>query len=369
MTQLAPPPTDPEQPLSPQEVAQIRRHFAKYIVEAMPSIRKGLLGQEHWTTQRLGLFKTIAGKVIPDLSASFSQHHHTHDDLSKLSRAELERIASGLAVQSVLTITPEVLHELEQSKAEALATNPEVQPPPAGVLPDPRLVTEQPDPRLAWTPLHDPDSPAPDNGFSTRRYEVANLGRPRRTPEETEAKLKRSHLYAVYTDPTQLKLAFSRAHHYYAYPPGGGEPEWLGPNPKEWCEKNGFDRRAVARIAHGYPNMSRGTPYLQRSIRGWGFSCDLKGVFKAHAQRNEPVPGSILPNATKATHAKVKKRKLTPRMTKEERLQKIEDARKARAEMETRIAKAKADGIELSVRLKGRKEINREAQKPKEPQE
>lgn len=352
MAQLANPPSALNEPLSPEEVAQIRRHFGKYIVEAMPSIRRGLLGQEHWTTQRLGLFKSIVNKVIPDLNATFSQVHHTHDDLSKLSRAELERIAYGLASKSAsLNADPDAAATF---RAEVLPADVELQPELLHILPDPDEVDELPDHRLTVAPVI-PEGTNP-NPVPQPKYSKKELAR-------RAQRTQNSPLGPLLTDPTVLKTAFSLSHHYYAYPPDGSDPVWLGHNPAEWCNQNGFDKRAVARVAHGYPNVARGVPYIQRIIRGWGFSCQLKPDF-------EPPKGPFLPGpdepqppiaaadpalwpARKATKKKVAKRVLRPRMTREERLKRREEKRA----MEKRIAKAKADGVELTVRLKAEGKI------------
>jgi hypothetical protein len=79
----------------------------------------------------------------------------------------------------------------------------------------------------------------------------------------------------------------------------------MGPDPKEWCRQHKFDPRAVARIAHGYPNVSRGIPYIPKVVRGWSFSHKLKGNHLPRDERDgnpKAPPPSILPRSEESKH-------------------------------------------------------------------
>jgi hypothetical protein len=308
MSTLAPVPETLDVPLSPEEVGQIRRLFARYIVEAMPSIRRGLLGQEHWTTQRLGLFKTVSARVIPDLSASFTEVHHTHDDLTRLSRTELERIASGIAHAPKL-VDAGVAGMDSQIDLDAPIHVTEALPTTAEPLPDPDDLVANPNPRLVRATFR-PLTPG-HKGYHEPKPAPKKTGRPRRHPTLSAQQLKRkiqkeiNARFPLEPDGVQLKLTFSHAHHYYAYPPTGGEPIPMGPDPKEWCRQHKFDPRAVARIAHGYPNVSRGIPYIPKVVRGWSFSHTLKGNHLPRDERHgdpKVPPPSILPRSEESKH-------------------------------------------------------------------
>lgn len=82
--------------LSPGQVAHIRGRIATMIRDHLEIADKVVRGEEKWTPTQARVFSTLLNKVVPDLSASFHQHEHKVNGIREMSRADLERIASGL---------------------------------------------------------------------------------------------------------------------------------------------------------------------------------------------------------------------------------------------------------------------------------
>jgi hypothetical protein len=63
--------------------------------------------------------------------------------------------------------------------------------------------------------------------------------------------------------------------------------------------------RSVARLAHGYPNVSRGIPYIPKVVRGWSFSSKLTGNCLPRDERDsdpKAPSSSILPGSEENKH-------------------------------------------------------------------
>ena len=83
--------------LSPAEVARIRTQIARNVESYLPLIDEVVRGTREFTPTQARVFTALLNKVVPDLSATFHKHEHETRDLSNLSMAELEAIASGVA--------------------------------------------------------------------------------------------------------------------------------------------------------------------------------------------------------------------------------------------------------------------------------
>ena len=82
--------------LSPNQVANLRGRIAKDMETHIALADEVIKGHREWTPTQARVFSNLLNKVIPDLSASFHQHEHSHRALNEMSREELERIASGV---------------------------------------------------------------------------------------------------------------------------------------------------------------------------------------------------------------------------------------------------------------------------------
>jgi len=82
--------------LSPNQVANLRGQIARKMENHIVLADEVIKGHIEWTPTQARVFSNLLNKVIPDLSASFHQHEHSHRALNEMSREELERIASGV---------------------------------------------------------------------------------------------------------------------------------------------------------------------------------------------------------------------------------------------------------------------------------
>ena len=92
--------------LSPVEVARLRSDIAQNIRDYLPIVDEVIHGLRDFSPTQARLFTALLNKVIPDLSASFHQHEVSTRDLTKMSMAELEAIASGV---EKLGDTPDII--------------------------------------------------------------------------------------------------------------------------------------------------------------------------------------------------------------------------------------------------------------------
>lgn len=97
--------------LTPLQVANMRAGMYRKVERQIGEAHKVVMGEIGWTPTQARVFATMLNKVMPDLTAQFVQHEHTIDsDPEKLSRSQLEAIASG--VNDI--IEAEVVEEEEQ---------------------------------------------------------------------------------------------------------------------------------------------------------------------------------------------------------------------------------------------------------------
>lgn len=83
--------------LTPLQVANMRAGLYSKVERQIGEAHKVVMGEIGWTPTQARVFSTMLNKVMPDLTAQFVQHEHTIDaDPEKLSRAQLEAIASGV---------------------------------------------------------------------------------------------------------------------------------------------------------------------------------------------------------------------------------------------------------------------------------
>lgn len=91
--------------LSPNQVANLRGQIAKNMSNHIVMADEVLKGHREWSPTQARVFSNLLNKVIPDLSASYHQHEHSHKSLTEMSRTELEAIASG--VEDIIDVEPE----------------------------------------------------------------------------------------------------------------------------------------------------------------------------------------------------------------------------------------------------------------------
>jgi len=83
-------------PLTMRDVAKLRGYIRDEVQTILPLAIRATEGEIKWTPQQVALFRTLMAKVVPDLSQSHTTVEHRHVDVNKLSRDELEAIASGI---------------------------------------------------------------------------------------------------------------------------------------------------------------------------------------------------------------------------------------------------------------------------------
>jgi hypothetical protein len=134
MTQRLPSGAIPTHPLTPSEVARLRNQITLTVREILPQARRVVLGERHWTTVQLGVFRTLLAKVLPDLNQAFGQIQVAARPLTQLSRAELEAIARGEDASIQI--------EVEAADIEVSAALSEVPDPSLSADEDQRLVED-----------------------------------------------------------------------------------------------------------------------------------------------------------------------------------------------------------------------------------
>ena len=86
--------------LSPTEIAKIRGEIARNIVDYLPLIDEVIRGTREFSPTQARVFTALLNKVVPDLSASIHKFEVDERSMDKMSLAELEAIASGVALTS-----------------------------------------------------------------------------------------------------------------------------------------------------------------------------------------------------------------------------------------------------------------------------
>ena len=81
---------------SPAQASQLRGQIADMVGDHIELADKVVRGEANWTPTQARVFSTLLNKCLPDLSASFHQHEHSHKAMREMSREELERIAMGI---------------------------------------------------------------------------------------------------------------------------------------------------------------------------------------------------------------------------------------------------------------------------------
>ncbi len=83
--------------LTPLQVAQLRRRLYEHVDEQVHEAHGVVMGRKSWSPTQARVFSAMLNKVIPDLTASFTQHEHQITEVpEKMSRAQLEAIASTM---------------------------------------------------------------------------------------------------------------------------------------------------------------------------------------------------------------------------------------------------------------------------------
>ena len=83
-------------PVSPHQIAQVRAKITALVKQQLPRAHEVVLGTREWTPTQANVFKTMLSKVVPDVSATYSQVDMSVKDTRELTREDLERIAAGL---------------------------------------------------------------------------------------------------------------------------------------------------------------------------------------------------------------------------------------------------------------------------------
>ena len=86
----------------------MRSRIANLVAQQLPLAHEVVTGAREWTPTQANVFKTMLAKVVPDVSATYSQVDMRVKDTRELTREDLERIASGLEDDDVVIMDNEV---------------------------------------------------------------------------------------------------------------------------------------------------------------------------------------------------------------------------------------------------------------------
>ncbi len=82
--------------LTPAQSAKIRGEIANFVSSQITIANEVVMNGKEWSPTQARVFGMLLNKVVPDLNASYVQHEHQVKNLTEMSRAELEEIASGI---------------------------------------------------------------------------------------------------------------------------------------------------------------------------------------------------------------------------------------------------------------------------------
>lgn len=91
---------------TPEMAARLRSRIGAALANHLDSAVGAMSGASHWTPSQVKLFGLLLGKVVPDLSASFSVVERRTAKVTELTRDELERIAYGHETAITIEATP-----------------------------------------------------------------------------------------------------------------------------------------------------------------------------------------------------------------------------------------------------------------------
>ena len=67
----------------------------QYVKDQIVIANEVVMHGKEWTPTQARVFGMLLNKVVPDLNAAYHKHEHEIKNLTEMSRAELEQIASG----------------------------------------------------------------------------------------------------------------------------------------------------------------------------------------------------------------------------------------------------------------------------------
>lgn len=97
--------------LSPAEISRIRVKIAKNVEDYLPIVDEVIRGTRDFSPTQARIFTALLNKVVPDLSATLHKHEPAEKDLNRMSLAELEEIAAGVASARANMIDPDDIVE------------------------------------------------------------------------------------------------------------------------------------------------------------------------------------------------------------------------------------------------------------------
>lgn len=89
-----------------EDIEALRRGVFNVVRSNIPRVRQVLEGTRKWDPQQTRLYLALMNKVLPELTASYSENHHTHS-IEELGQQELlEIIAAETARAKIIDVTP-----------------------------------------------------------------------------------------------------------------------------------------------------------------------------------------------------------------------------------------------------------------------
>lgn len=126
---------------SPAQASKLRSQIADMVGDHIELADAVVRGDKTWTPTQARVFSTLLNKCLPDLSASYHQHEHSHKALREMSREELERIAMGIEEHDTIPDGPTNRPQIEDAQYTEVQLDDSSTPTPA----QSQSTTQEPD--------------------------------------------------------------------------------------------------------------------------------------------------------------------------------------------------------------------------------
>ena len=94
--------------LTPAQSSKIRGKIARFVESQIEVANDVVMNGKEWTPTQARVFGMLLNKVVPDLNASYVQHEAQQKDITKMTREQLEKIASEM-----VTIEGEIVEDVD----------------------------------------------------------------------------------------------------------------------------------------------------------------------------------------------------------------------------------------------------------------
>ncbi len=92
--------------IPPEDIEALRRGVFNVVRSNLPRVREVIAGSRKWDNNQVKLYLALMNKVMPELSASYSENH-TNLSMDELSTEQLRAIvAAGVEAAPMIDATP-----------------------------------------------------------------------------------------------------------------------------------------------------------------------------------------------------------------------------------------------------------------------